>query len=317
GIIREGLAFDRCDVAVVTNLGEGDHLELRGIDTLDELAKVKTTVVQAVSPSGVAVLKAEDERVAAMATECRGQVIWFSRDSEHPRILRQREQGGRALFVREGAVILLSGGVEEPLLYLPRIPITYGGRVGFQVENTLAVIGAVWALGLSIDSMRYGLESFAGDPDQMPARFNVWEVGGATVVVDFPHNAMALEALVESAEQIAHERRVIVFAGCNRRDADVIRQGEILGDGFDRVILYEDQGNQDRQDGELNALLRQGFAGRGRAKELIEVVGELEAIELALRGLRPGDLLILGVERIEASLDFIRQYLATTNSIER
>lgn len=317
GIIREGLAFDRCDVAVVTNLGEGDHLELRGIDTLDELARVKTTVVQAVAPGGVAVLKADDDRVAAMASECRGEVIWFSRDPDHPRILRQWEQGGRALFVREGAIVLLNGGVEEPLVLLSRVPLTYGGRVGFQVENTLAATGAVWALGLSIDAMRYGLESFAGDPDQMPARFNVWEVDGATVVVDFPHNAMALEALVESAERIAHERRVIVFAGCNRRDADVVRQGEILGDGFDRVILYEDQGNQDRRDGELNALLREGFAGRGRAKELVEVVGELEAIELALRELRPGDLLILGVERIEASLEFIRQYFATNAPIER
>jgi cyanophycin synthetase len=212
--------------------------------------------------------------------------------------------------VRDGWIVLARADDELALAAVDRIPLTQRGRALFQVENVLAAAGAGWALGLSQSAVREGLESFAADPTLMPARFNVWEVAGATVVVDFPHNAMHLEALIEAAGEFAHERRVIVFAGCNRRDADVVRQGCLLGDGFDRIILYEDQGNQDRRDGELNALLKQGLEGRSRAKELVEVDREIEAIELALRELRPGDLLILGVERIEASLEFVSSYFA-------
>lgn len=309
GIIREGLAFDRTDVTVVTNLGEGDHLELRGIDTLEDLAKVKRTAVEAVAPDGAAVLKADDPMVAAMAEHCPGEVIWFARDPEHPVIVDQRKAGGRALFVRDGAIVLARGDDEEPLMSLARVPITHQGRAPFQVENVLATVGAAWALGLPLDAIRSGLESFAGDPDQMPARFNLFELKGATVVIDFPHNAMALEALIESAESFVHSRRVLVFAGCNRRDADVIRQGEVIGDGFDRVVLYEDKGNQDRKDGELNVLLKQGLVGRPRLKELIEEPDETAAIDRALRELQPGDLVILGVEALERSLDFVKRWI--------
>lgn len=309
GIIREGLGFDRSNVTVVTNLGEGDHLELRGIDTLEELAKVKRTAVEVVAADGSAVLKADDPLVAAMAEHCPGEVLWFARDPEHPVIARHRAAGGRAVYVRDGAIVLARGAEEEPLVTLAKVPITHQGRAGFQVENVLATVGAAWAIGLPRESIRLGLESFAGDPAQMPARFNLFEVKGATVVVDFPHNAMALEALIETAESLPHSRRVLVFAGCNRRDLDVVRQGNIIGDGFDRVILYEDKGNQDRKDGELNVLLKQGLVGRPRLQELIEVPDENAAIERALRDLEPGDLIIVGVEAIERSLEFVQRWL--------
>jgi len=311
GIIREGLAFDRCDVSVVTNLGDGDHLELRGVDTLEDLARVKQTVVEAVAPSGFAVLNADDRLVAAMAESCPGSVVWFSRDAENPLVAKHRGQGGRALYVRDSTIVLAQDREEIPLISLADVPLTHDGRAVFQVENVLAAAGGAWALGMSLDEIREGLASFAGDSSQMPARFNVWKIGGATVVVDFPHNAMALEALIATAEQFPHNRRIIVFAGCNRRDADVVRQGELLGDGFDEVLLYKDQGNQDRQDGELNALLRVGLAGRSRSKRLREVEGELVAIETALRELNSGDLLILGVERLEESLEFVDRFFAS------
>jgi cyanophycin synthetase len=310
GIIREGLAFDRCDVTVVTNLGEGDHLELRGVDTLEDLARVKRTVVEVVAPHGAAVLNASDPLVAAMAEHCPGEVIWFARRDDLALVAAHRDAGGRAVLVRGGAIVLARGSQEEELIPLARVPLTHEGRVGFQVENVLAATAALWAIGLPQKAIRAGLESFVGDPARMPARFNVFESNGATVVVDFPHNSMALEALIAAAEAFPHERRVIVFAGCNRRDSDVIRQGEILGDGFDRIILYEDRGNQDRRDGELNALLKQGLAGRSRAAELVELPSETAAIDVALADLRPGDLVILGVEALEASLGHLERYFA-------
>lgn len=311
GIIREGLAFDRADVTVVTNLGEGDHLELRGVDTLDELARVKRTAVEAVAPEGAAVLKADDPLVAAMAEHCAGEVIWFARAPEHPRIAAHLAAGGRAVFARGGAIVLARGIEQVDLVSLEQVPMTHQGRAGFQVENVLAAAAAAWAVGLPLEAIAGGLASFQGDPAQMPARFNVFEVDGATVIVDFPHNAMHLEALIETAASFPHRRRVIVFAGCNRRDSDVVRQGELIGDGFDRVILYEDKGNQDRADGELNVLLRTGLAGRARVKQIVEVPTELDAIDKALGDLEAGDLVILGVEAIEPSLDHVQRVLAS------
>ncbi|WP_422931217.1 cyanophycin synthetase [Singulisphaera sp. PoT] len=317
GIIREGLAFDQCDVSVVTNLGEGDHLELRGVDTLEALARVKRTVVEAVSPTGFAVLNADDPLVSAMAEACPGNILWFSRKPENRLIEAYRAQGGRAITIRDGSIVLIEDTAETLLIPLADVPLTHGGRAVFQVENVLAAAGGAWALGLSKDDLRDGLASFGGDPGEMPARFNVWQVGDATVVVDFPHNSMALEALIEAAERFPHKRRVIVFAGCNRRDADVIRQGELLGDGFDEILLYKDKGNQDRKDGELNALLRQGLEGRSRPRRLREVEEELIAIETALAELQAGDLLILGVERIEESLEFVRRHFGSKDSESR
>ena len=138
GILREGLAFDFCDVAVVTNIGDGDHLGLGDINTPEELAKVKRCIVEAVSPEGYAVLNAADPLVVEMAAHCPGGVVFFALDPDHPVIVRHRGVGGRAAFVRDGQVVLAEGDREEAVLALDRLPLTRGGQIAFQVENSLA-----------------------------------------------------------------------------------------------------------------------------------------------------------------------------------
>jgi cyanophycin synthetase len=317
GILREGLGFETCDVAVVTNIGKGDHVGLRGIDTLDELARVKRVVVEAVaSPSnpwrpagGAAVLNAEDPLVVAMAAHCPGTVIHFARDAEHPVVVAHRRTGGRAVFVRDGAIVLAEGEREDVLIPLARVPLTHEGRIGFQVENTLAAVGAAWSLGVQLGVIRSGLESFSGDARQVPGRFNVHQTRGATVVVDYAHNPSALSALVGSLSCFPHARRSIVFASGNRRDEDVIEMGTIMGSAFDRVVLYADEGASDRNGGELNALLRKGLTAGGRVSETFETANEREAITAAFRDLRSGDLLVIGVEAIEEALACVQSHL--------
>ncbi len=309
GILREGLGFDRCHVAVVTNIGQGDHLDLRGIDTLEDLARVKRTVVEAVAPDGAAVLNAAEPLVAAMAAHCPGRVIFFARDPAHPVLTAHRARGERAVFVRGNEIVLAEGEREEVLAALERVPLTHGGRVAFQVENVLAAVAAVWSLALPLDAVRRGLVSFPGDARQVPGRFNVFRAGDATVIVDYAHNPSALAALVESLTAFPHRRRCLVFTPSNRRDADVLAMGRIIGDGFDRVLLYRDQGNSDRADGELTALLRRGIAAGSRVTETTEMRGELPAIEAALADLRSGDLLVLGIESIEEALALVHARL--------
>ncbi|MFM9118559.1 MAG: Mur ligase family protein, partial [Planctomycetota bacterium] len=188
GILREGLAFDRCDVAVVTNIGEGDHLGLNGVHNKVQLSRVKRTIVDAVGPQGTAVLKADDPLTEAMAAHCRGSVVFFALDGEHPVMVRHRQQGQRVVFVRDHFVVLAEGELEFPILSLDRIPLTHGGRILFQVENVLASTAANWALGIPAEVIRNGLETFAASVDKSPGRFNLLELNGATVVVDYGHN---------------------------------------------------------------------------------------------------------------------------------
>jgi cyanophycin synthetase len=310
GILREGLGFDRCDVAVVTNIGEGDHLGLADVNTLESLARVKRVVVEAVGPGGAAVLNAADPLVVAMAPHCPGEVIYFAQDPELSVIAEHRAGGGRALFVRHDEIVLAEGGRETGLALLSDVPLTHGGRIGFQVENTLAAAGAAWALGLDLDAIRAGLESFASQMDMVPGRFNLLEIGGATVVLDYGHNPSALRALVEAIEPLPHERRLVVYSAAgDRRDEDIVRQGEILARAFDAVFLYEDTCRRGRAPGEITALFRRGLAAESRAGQIHEHPGALKCVEEALRAVRAGDLLVVQADEVDETLAFIRRYL--------
>jgi len=310
GILREGLGFDRCDVGVVTNIGQGDHLGLRGIDTLDQLARVKRTVIEAVTRGGTGVLNADDPLVAAMADHCPGAVVYFGRSAGNPLIAGHRALGGKAAFIGESALMLATGGREEMLTPLSRAAMTHGGKVGFQIENSLAGAAAAWSLGVPLDRIREGLETFAGDMHQAPGRFNVIHNGDSTVIIDYAHNPSALAALVEATDAFPLKRRTLVFSGFNRSDAEMVEMGRILGNGFDRVILFEDRDNRDRRDGELNALIHQGLSAGSRVSEVVDTDDERCAIETALKSQGPDELLVIGTEVIEDSLHFVERFFA-------
>jgi cyanophycin synthetase len=315
GLLREGLGFDRCQVAVVTNLGEGDHLGLGGVETIEDLALVKRTPVGVVLPGGFAVLKADDPPVAAMAAHCPGSIIYVARDEHHPVMAAHRASGGRVAFERDGSIVLAEGDREQPLVSVARIPLTHGGRVGFEVENALAASAACWALGVEPATIRAALESFVGDMAHVPGRFNVLHVRGATVIADFGHNPSALEALAEALDRFPHRRRSAVFsADGDRRDDAILRQARIVGETFDRVHIYEEEvRRRGRGAGEITALVRRGLDESSRTSEVIEADGELAAIEAALNDVGPGDLLVVLQDAVEASLAFIRNYLSSNN----
>ncbi len=311
GILRAGLGFDRCQVAVVTNIAEGDHLGLSDIETLDELARVKRVIVEAVLPDGAAVLNADDPRVAAMAGFCPGPITYFARDGQNPIVFEHRARGGRAVFMRDGQIVLAEGDRETPLMPVASVPLTHRGRVMFQVENTLAATASAWELGLSEVLIRIGLNSFAGGEQQTPGRFNLVETHGLTVIVDYGHNPSAVAALVEAIDGFPNPSRSVIFtAAGDRRDADLIRQGELLGDAFDLAFIYADKSTRGRNPVEIVALLREGLARGRRVAAIIEVGSESEAIAAALARSSPGALIVLQSDDSgDLSLELLRRKL--------
>ena len=310
GILREGLGFDRCDVAVVTNIGEGDHLGLSDIHTPKKLAQVKRAIVDVVLPTGFAVLNAADPLVASMAEYCKGSVLFFARDGGHPVIVEHRAAGGQAVFIRDNAIMLGTGSKEMTILSLDRVPLTHGGRIGFQVENTLAAVAAAWGAGVPVELIRKRAESFASSMALVPGRFNVLRHRGATVIVDYGHNPSALQAVIDAVGNIPHTSRSIVYSTAgDRRDCDLIRQGELLGAHFDRVMLYESIYTRGRSRGEILSFFRQGLASALRATEIREAYDSQTAVETAMDWIRPGELLVIQADVVEKTMDYLERHL--------
>ena len=310
GVLREGLAFDHCDVAVVTNVGSGDHLGLNYITTVQDLAVLKRVIVQNVSASGVAVLNAADHNVASMAGKTKGAVTFFALDRHHPVMATHRAQGRAVVYVEEGNLVAAKGDFVHHIP-LNKIPITLGGSIGFQVENVMASVAAAWALKVDWATIEAGLASFSNDNDNAAGRFNLFKYRGATVIADYGHNPDAIAALVQAVQAIPATRRSVVISGAgDRRDQDIRQQTEILGAAFDEVVLFEDQCQRGRKDGEVIALLREGLAGASRTKESSEIYGEFLAIDTAMDKLKEGELCLILVDQVQEALAHIAAKVA-------
>ena len=194
GILREGLGYQRNDVAVVLNV-TGDHLGLGGITSIRQLAEVKRVVVEAVPRDGVAVLNADDPLVAAMSRHCSGSVIYFSMDPEHERLKFQASRGRRAVTLEQGRngemIVLRQGRKSMSLVWTHLIPATFEGRARMNVQNALAATAAAWAAGAHLHDIRQGLRTFTTSYFMAPGRLNMFELDGYRVVVDYAHNPPA------------------------------------------------------------------------------------------------------------------------------
>jgi cyanophycin synthetase len=312
GVLREGLGFDMCDVAVVTNIGIGDHLGLNYITTVDELAVVKRVIVENVAPHGMAVLNAADPQVARMAAHCPGNIIFFARDKANPVLATHKAQNKRVVYANDEGIVCQEGRKSYRIPF-SAIPLTRNGSIGFQVENAMAATATGWALGLDWAVIEKALAGFVSDAATAPGRFNVFDYKGATLIADYGHNPDAMQALVQAVEGMPAVRRSVVISGAgDRRDEDIRQQTEILGNAFDDAILYQDACQRGREDGEVVALLREGLKGARRTKRIDEITGEFKAIDLALERLQPGDLCLILIDQVEEALAHITKRIAKT-----
>ena len=325
GILREGLGYDRNDVAVVTNV-TGDHLGLGGIDTLGQLANVKGVVVEAVPRSGTAVLNADDHLVYRMGRHCGGRVVLFSMSKEKGEDGFDRVDGhaarGNAAFCLEdtpqGELIVLRHGPRKmPVLYTHLIPATFGGRARMNVANALAAAAAAWAMGAHLHDIRQGLRTFTTSFFQAPGRLNLVEVAGTRVVIDYCHNVDGMRQLADFVNRMMVEPQtragvlgasaapprsgraigVIGIPG-DRRDEDQREYGALAATAFDEIIIREDRNLRGRQPGESASNVAAGIRaargeGGGRAVRVEKILDEASAVRAALRRSAPGDLVVV------------------------
>jgi cyanophycin synthetase len=306
GLLREGLAFDRCQVAIVTNIGSGDHLGLNYITTVEDLSVLKRVVVLNVASDGMAVLNATDPQVAMMARMCPGDVTFFALDAHHPVLATHRAQGKRVVYTENGSIVAQQG---KKFFRIPLsdVPLTRQGQIGFQTENVMAAVAAAWAVNVPWDIIALGLSTFISDIQGVPGRFNVFDYKGATLIADYGHNPDAIQALVQAVDNMPAQKRVVVISGAgDRRDQDIRDQTQILGTAFDEVILYQDACQRGRSDGEVIQLLRDGLNGAVRTQYVQDIQGEFNAIDTALARLSAGDLCLILIDQVEAALAYIQ-----------
>ena len=315
GILREGLGYDRNDVAVVLNV-TGDHLGMGGITSIRQLAAVKQVVVEAVPRSGTAVLNADDPLVAAMGRHCSGSVIYFSTDAGNERIRQQASRGRRAVTVEAGRngemIVLRQGRKSMPLVWTHLLPATFEGRARMNVQNALAAAGAAWAVGAHLHDIRQGLRTFTTSYFMAPGRLNMFELDGYRVIVDYAHNPPAVQALGDFVDRLGEPspggrqalvtgRRIGVMATAgDRRDEDIVELGRIAAHHFDAIIVREDANTRGRPRGDTAALIergvRAGMDAGARCTSVETVLDELEATRYALDMGHPGDVVVVCVD---------------------
>lgn len=303
GILREGLGFDECTVGVVLNVTE-DHLGIGGVDTLEDLAGLKSIVTESVARGGVSVLNADDPQALKMAGHAGGSLCLFSAycgKVKNPRLLEHIDNGGMAV-VKEGPA-----GIEHVVIYKDRQPIpvmrideiacTYGGIVGFNVQNALAAVAVAASLGIDVGIIKSALSVFTSSFEENPGRFNVHDANGFRTVVDYAHNPAALTELIGVVDEMRGEFGALigmVSIPGDRRDDDIRRMGRIAASAFDRLIFRESPDRRGRNPGVVNRLLIEGAMSAGfAAHDIVAVDTEEEATDICLSLACRGDVVVL------------------------
>ena len=308
GVLRAGLGFDECDVGVVLNVAS-DHLGLRGIHTLEQLAEVKSVVAAVVRRDGHAVLNADDPRVYAMRERTPGDVVLFSvaGSGENEAIEEHISRNGIATLIEDDVFVIRRGRLRIPIAPVRDVPLMLGGGARFQRGNILAAIATAYVQGVRYDDIRAGLLSFFPSPSMTPGRLNLIRVRGGRLLIDYAHNAAAVEGLMELVRELPARRRIGVLAAPgDRRDEDIRAVGRLAA-GLDHVIVKEDEDRRGRDPGETAALIVEGLCEGGTPSERIEVItSEITALERAVSLLESNDLAVVLTDDVGSVLERAR-----------
>lgn len=296
GILLRGMACQSNDISVMTNIS-GDHLGLHGIHTVEGLAAVKAVVPRTTRPSGWAVLNADDPLVRGQAASIHASIIWVSQQPDNRTVAAHRQTGGRAVLAEEGWLVAARGESSRRIIALTEIPITHGGRAHHMIENALCATGASLAFGLSQEEIATGLRTFGANPDDNPGRLHAYDLRGATVILDYAHNEIGLQHLLNLARGYLGPggRLTSIIGTAGDRSDDALREiGRLAAEQSDRVIVKQTRRYLRGRSSvdEMTALYREGLTAGGNPPHVV-VTDEPAALEMALHDLQPGDVVAM------------------------
>lgn len=311
GILKSGLGFQQSEVGIVLNVSE-DHLGLGGVQSLDDLANIKSLLAETVAPTGTCVLNADNPYTLKMAERVPGQVILFSLNPANQFVQSHLWSGGTAVVAASGAVQIRKPGGSIHVLNIADIPMTHQGKARHQVENLLAAVAGLYGYGIGLDLIRKGLLSFQNDITTNPGRMNIVEADGWKVILDYGHNLEGYRAIIQFAREMGYRRLLgVIGVPGDRQDDSIIKVGKLAGDYFDQVWIKEDQDLRGRKPGEVASLLRRGLTSGVRGTDFAIIYNEHEALSTMLQELREGDLGVIFYEKDPKSLlETIRNYVS-------
>ena len=325
GILREGLGVMECDVGAVLNVTE-DHIGIGGVDSIEDLAAIKSVVVESVRSEGMSVLNADDPRTLAMAPHAGGSVCYFSMSAGKTGAVREHlEKNGtcvtREMIGNKSQIVVHRDGLRTPIVAVDDIPATYAGSAHFNIENALAATAIATGLGIEPQIIKAALSSFTSSYEQNPGRFNIYDGHGFRVVMDYAHNPAAMNALFKMIRQLrGNYMNVIghVSTPGDRRDDDIREIGRIAGRELDLAVFREKPDTRGRPDGEIIRLLAEGASMVGCPQErVVCVYGEEEATRVCLERARPGDLVILSPSDVEECWKQVLEFKPNFSELSR
>ena len=305
GLLRAGLGFKKCDIGVVTNVA-GDHLGLKGIHTIDQLAKVKGVIPETVHKDGYSVLNADDDRVYAMRNNIESQFALFSMDEQNPRIKRHSSRGGISAVYENGYITIYRGEWKMRVAQAVNVPLTKGGKASFMIQNVLAGVLSCYLHGFSIEDIKVAIETFIPSPSQTPGRLNMFNFNKFDVLLDYAHNPAGLRALHKYVEKLDGHPKIGIVAGVgDRRKQDNFELGQISAEMFDEIIIRTDRNLRGKDEQELIDEIKAGILDVSPKIPLRIIKKENEAIQHAVENAKDGSLIVVSSDVVPDALNMV------------
>ena len=305
GLLRAGLAFQESDIGIVTNVA-GDHLGLGGIQTIEQLARLKSVIPETVKSDGYAILNADDDLVYEMRRGLNCKIALFSMDENNPRIKEFQEEGGITAVYEDGYVTITSGVWKIRVMKAKDIPLTFEARALFMIENVLPAILTAHLKGISIQDMKVALESFIPSEGQTPGRLNLFKFSKFNFLLDYAHNPSGLRALQKFTDVFPASYKIGIIAGIgDRLEKDTMELGSIAAEMFDEIIIRNDLDLRGNSAEYLTGLLQQGIQKVDPSKPVSVIHSEAEAIQKAIQLAPKNSLIILCSDAIVESLKLL------------
>lgn len=307
GLLRAGLGFHHCDVGIVTNVS-GDHLGLNGIHTVEQLARVKGVIPETVLPDGYAILNADDDLVYDMRKDVVSNVALFSMDEENPRIKEMQQEGGLTAVYENGYITICKGEWKLRVIKAAQVPLTFGGKAEFMIQNVLPAVLTAHIKGISLDDIKVALETFQPSPSQTPGRMNLFQFKNFQLLLDYAHNPAGMLAVKKFTDEIDASVKVGIITGVgDRKQEDTKEIGKISAQMFDEIIIRQDRHLRGRSADEIIGFIKEGIATHDPNNKTTVIKDEKEAVLHAIKNAKKDSLIVICTEMINEVTELIQE----------